>query len=96
MLHAVTSRPPSVHSTSTDYGDPFAAKLRPPPDENEYDRQLRLQQEAEAKRISDNIDEELKLDAKRLQRRKQDVKVRRLCFNRCRPRPLHPPDLACV
>lgn len=71
-----TSRPSSVHSTSTEYGDPFAAKLRPPPGEKEEERQIRLQQEAEAKRISDNIDEELKQDAKRIQKRKQDVKVR--------------------
>ncbi|KAI0084041.1 G-protein alpha subunit [Irpex rosettiformis] len=70
-----TSRPPSVHSTNTELGDPFSAHLRPPPGETEPDRQLRLQQEAEAKRISDSIDEELKQDAKRISKRKQDVKL---------------------
>ncbi|KAI0703439.1 G-protein alpha subunit [Cytidiella melzeri] len=70
-----TSRPPSVHSTTTEVGDPFSAQLRPPPGETENDRQLRLQQEAEAKRISDSIDEELKQDARRIQKRKQDVKL---------------------
>ena len=74
-----TSRPSSVHSTSTEFGDPFAAKLRPPPGESEEQRQARLQQEAEAKRVSDDIDEELKQDARRLQKRKQDVKVRLRC-----------------
>lgn len=80
-----TSRPPSVHSTNTEHGDPFSAHLRPPPGETEHDRQLRLQQEAEAKRISDSIDEELKQDAKRLQKRKQDVKVR-ATYSTCRGR----------
>ncbi|KAI0346526.1 G-protein alpha subunit [Trametopsis cervina] len=69
-----TSRPPSVTST-TELGDPFSAHLRPPPGESDSDRQLRLQREAEAKRISDAIDEELKQDAKRLQKHKQDVKL---------------------
>lgn len=71
-----TPRPSSVHSTNTEFGDPLAAKLRPPPGESELDRQARLQKEAEAKRISDSIDEELKQDAKRLQKQRQDVKVR--------------------
>lgn len=75
-----TSRPSSVHSVGTEVGDPFAARLRPPPGESEHERQLRLQQEAEAKRISDNIDEELKQDARRLQKRKEDVTVRLLLF----------------
>jgi hypothetical protein len=68
-------RTPSINSAHSELGDPLSAHLRPPPGESEHDRQLRLQQEAEAKRISDSIDEELRQDAKRLQKRKQDVKV---------------------
>ena len=60
---------------STDLGDPLTAVLRPPVGENEYERQLRMQREAEAKRISDTIDDELKKDEKRWKKRKEDVKV---------------------
>ncbi|EED85956.1 candidate G-protein alpha subunit [Postia placenta Mad-698-R] len=69
-----TSRPPSVHST-TDPGDPLSLILRPPTSETERDRVLRLQREADAKRISDSIDEELKLDRERYKKSKQDVKL---------------------
>ena len=71
-------RPPSVRSMTTDSGDPISALLRPPPGETESARQLRLQREAEAKRISDRIDEELRLEEKRFRKRKEDVKVRRV------------------
>lgn len=78
-----TSRPPSVHST-TDPGDPLSLILRPPTSETERDRVLRLQREADAKRISDSIDEELKLDRERYKKSKQDVKVCLGCFpSRC-------------
>lgn len=65
---------------STDLGDPLAAILRPPVGENEYERQLRIQRESEAKRISDTIDDELKKDEKRWRKRKEDVKVSTLRF----------------
>ena len=76
MISTPSARPPSVRSVGTDYGDPISALLRPPPGENEHERQLRLQREAEAKRISDSIDEELKAEEKRFRKRKEDVKVR--------------------
>lgn len=68
-------RPPSVRSIGTDYGDPISAILRPPVGESERDRQLRLQREAEAKRISDAIDEELRAEEKRYRKRKEDVRL---------------------
>lgn len=40
--------------------DPLTQAIAPPPDESEVARAERLRQEAEAKRISDDIDEELK------------------------------------
>lgn len=65
-------RTPSIRSQD----DPLALALLPPPAESESDRQIRLKQEAEARRISDRIDEELKAERKRLERSKDDVKVR--------------------
>ncbi|EKM58246.1 uncharacterized protein PHACADRAFT_252432 [Phanerochaete carnosa HHB-10118-sp] len=70
-----TPRPPSVRSLGTDYGDPIAAILRPPAGETESERQLRLQREAEAKRISDAIDEELRAEERRFRKRKEDVRL---------------------
>ena len=64
MISTPSARPPSVRSVGTDYGDPISALLRPPPGESDHERQLRLQREAEAKRISDSIDEELKAEDK--------------------------------
>jgi guanine nucleotide-binding protein alpha-1 subunit len=70
-----TPRPPSVRSLGIDFSDPFNAILRPPEGESDSDRQLRLQREAEAKRISDSIDEELRQEERRFRKRKEDVKV---------------------
>ncbi|OCH94427.1 G-protein alpha subunit [Obba rivulosa] len=70
-----TSRPPSVHSTNTEAGDPLAALLRPPATETDHERALRLQREADAKRISDSIDEQIRADRERYKKSKQDVKL---------------------
>ena len=69
-----TPRPPSVHSTTTD-ADPFTAFLRPPTSETEHERVDRLRREADAKRVSDNIDEEIKADRERMRKSKQDIRV---------------------
>ena len=69
-----TPRPPSVHSTTTD-ADPFTAFLRPPTSETEHERVDRLQREADAKRVSDTIDEEIKADRERMRKSKQDIRV---------------------
>ncbi|TCD65139.1 hypothetical protein EIP91_003032 [Steccherinum ochraceum] len=70
MIH--TQRPPSV-SGSID--DPLAAVLRPSPGESPHDKELRLQREADAKRISDRIDEQLSIDRERYKKSKQDVRL---------------------
>ena len=44
--------------------DPLSRVLAPPPNETAADREARLLAEAEAKRISDAIDEELQLQAR--------------------------------
>lgn len=69
MLHA--RRPPSVYSQD----DPLAFALRPPEAETELERRGRLQREADSKRMSDIIDEQLKNDKKNYEKSKQDVRV---------------------
>jgi hypothetical protein len=54
--------------------DPLAAALRPPENESPDERQRRLYEEEEAKRISDNIDDMIRAEKKE-QRVKQEVKV---------------------
>ncbi|PIL27629.1 hypothetical protein GSI_10781 [Ganoderma sinense ZZ0214-1] len=56
-------------------GDPLAFVLAPPPNETEEQRQIRLAAEAEAKRISDAIDEELQRQAKAEKRGPKPVKI---------------------
>ncbi|KAI9057233.1 G-protein alpha subunit [Trametes sanguinea] len=69
-----TSRPPSVNGSGPDV-DPFSALLRPPANETEHERIARLQREADAKRVSDSIDEELKADRERMRKSKQDIRL---------------------
>ncbi|KZT73657.1 G-protein alpha subunit [Daedalea quercina L-15889] len=70
-----TSRPPSLRSVATEPGDPFSAIMRPPAAESSDDRSARLQREANAKKISDSIDEAIKQDRERMKKRKEDVKL---------------------
>ncbi|KAI0372073.1 G-alpha-domain-containing protein [Pilatotrama ljubarskyi] len=56
-------------------GDPLAYVMAPPPNETEEQRQARLAAEAEAKRISDAIDEELQRQAKAEKRGPKPVKI---------------------
>lgn len=55
--------------------DPISLAMRPSPSETEAERRARLQQEAEAKRISETIDEELRQDRERLKKSRDNVKV---------------------
>ena len=48
--------------------DPLAAAIAPPSNETPAERTARLSAEAEARRVSDEIDEELKRTARRRQR----------------------------
>lgn len=65
-------RSPSIYSQD----DPISAALKPSPTETEAERSARLVREADAKRVSEQIDEDLKFERERLKRRKGDVKVR--------------------
>ncbi|KAI6155201.1 guanine nucleotide binding protein, alpha subunit [Pisolithus tinctorius] len=55
--------------------DPLSLALLPPLTESESDRQARLRREAEARRISEQIDEELKVDRRKWERSRDDVKL---------------------
>ena len=64
-------RTPSLYSQD----DPISEALKPPASETPAERQLRLQKEAEARRISEKIDEDLRLERERMKKSRDDVKV---------------------
>ncbi|KAF8223873.1 guanine nucleotide-binding protein [Tricholoma matsutake] len=64
-------RTPSLYSQD----DPISAALKPSPSETEAERSARLVREVDAKRVSEQIDEDLRLERERLKRRKGDVKL---------------------
>ena len=55
--------------------DPLTAALAPPPDETPAARDAREHAEAEARRVSDEIDEQLRREGAALRKRKPPVKV---------------------
>ncbi|KAI0360554.1 G-alpha-domain-containing protein [Trametes cingulata] len=65
---------PSKNKIVTE-GDPLAYVMAPPPNETEEQREARVAAEAEAKRISDAIDEELQRQAKAEKRGPKPVKI---------------------
>ncbi|KAI0070421.1 G-protein alpha subunit [Panus rudis PR-1116 ss-1] len=68
-----TAKPASL--STLDPNDPLAAIMRPPSTETPQERQARLAREAEAKRISDRIDEQINMDRERYKKSKEDVKL---------------------
>ena len=55
--------------------DPLALAIAPPPDETAEQREARLSAEAEAKIVSERIDEQLKAERAAQRKRSQTVKV---------------------
>ncbi|KAI0085497.1 guanine nucleotide binding protein, alpha subunit [Irpex rosettiformis] len=55
--------------------DPLTIAIAPPPGETEEQKQHRLQEEAEARRISDEIDQQLKEERAALKKKKKPIKV---------------------
>ncbi|KAJ2991516.1 hypothetical protein NUW54_g8173 [Trametes sanguinea] len=76
-LPSLSPQPHAMQSSriSTDPDDPLAAAIAPPPNETPEERERRLRQEEEAKRISDEIDERLKLDRAAWKRHKSTFKL---------------------
>jgi guanine nucleotide-binding protein subunit alpha len=64
-------RSPSIYSQD----DPISAALKPPSTETDSERNVRLEFEAEAKRVSEQIDEDLREERERLKKKKGDVKL---------------------
>ena len=69
-------RSPSIYSQD----DPITAAMKPPPSETEVERRRRLEAEADAKRVSEKIDDDLREERERLKKKKGDVKVRCLYY----------------
>jgi guanine nucleotide-binding protein subunit alpha len=58
------------------HSDPFSLVLQPPKDETPAERQQRVELEQEQKRVSDQIDDELRRErADRKKKSKREVKV---------------------
>ncbi|KAF9533893.1 guanine nucleotide-binding protein [Crepidotus variabilis] len=64
-------RTPSIYSQD----DPISAALKPPPEETDAERIARQHAESEAKRVSEQIDEDLREERERMKKRKGDVKL---------------------
>lgn len=69
-------RSPSIYSQD----DPITAAMKPPPSETEIERTMRLEAEAHAKRVSEQIDEDLREERERFKKKKGDVKVCHLYY----------------
>lgn len=72
-------RTPSIYSQD----DPITAAMKPPPDETDSERIARQHAEAEAKRVSELIDDNIREEKERTKKRKGDVKVRRFDLDIC-------------
>lgn len=74
MIRRHKGEPTGTFSRRRSLSDPFTAALRPPENETPEQRERRLNQEQEAKRVSDGIDEMIRAEKKE-RRVKQEVKV---------------------
>lgn len=61
--------------TLSDWDDPLTYALEPPPNETVEEKNAREAKEAEAKRVSDLIDESIKNDRAAMKKEKEVVKV---------------------
>lgn len=66
---------PRPNRTSLDSVDPLTAAIAPPSNESPEQKAKREQEEAEARRVSDQIDEQLKAEKAALKRKKPPIKV---------------------
>ncbi|KAF8521927.1 guanine nucleotide binding protein, alpha subunit [Hysterangium stoloniferum] len=69
---------PAAVARNRRVSDPLTAALQPPPDESPADREARLAKEREAKKISDSIDEQLRLEKEALKaklRSRKEIRI---------------------
>jgi hypothetical protein len=76
-LDTATEGPRNVASSIYSADDPLAAAVRPPAGETPTERQQRLSSEAHARRVSNEIDAQLKRERKLKRKAGREVKVRR-------------------
>jgi guanine nucleotide-binding protein subunit alpha len=57
------------------YNDPLALAIAPPPDETPAEREVREAAEAEAKRVSDEIDKEIIRERDRERKKRKPLKL---------------------
>lgn len=57
------------------FSDPLAAALLPPPDETPTEREIRLKRENDARKVSQNIDEQIRLERNERKKSKAEVNV---------------------
>lgn len=65
----------SFHTRSRSLSDPLAKALLPPENETPDARELRIRREQEAKKVSDDIDEQIRQDRVALRKQKQAIKI---------------------
>lgn len=65
----------AIGGSTTDTHDPFAELTAPPPGETPSQKAIREKKEAEAKRISERIDDEIKAQRAVMKKQKDVVKV---------------------
>ena len=66
---------PFSHGRERSLSDPLTKALLPPPDETPEARERRVRSEQEAQKVSDAIDEQIKLDRQAFKKQKQAIKV---------------------
>ena len=75
-LEYITVMPPRFsHTRSRSLSDPISRALLPPEDESPTEREKRLKQEQEAKKVSDSIDEQILKEKAALKKQKNIVKI---------------------
>ncbi|THH04740.1 hypothetical protein EW145_g5299 [Phellinidium pouzarii] len=65
----------TAHTRSRSLSDPLARALLPPEDESSIERESRIRSEQAAKKVSDDIDEQIRLEKVELKRQKNVIKV---------------------
>lgn len=63
------------HARRRTLSDPLAAALLPPPDESPVDREVRLRAEIDAKKVSDSIDDMIRMERNERKKTRTEVNV---------------------
>lgn len=75
IITLTTSTPSFLMKRSLEDIDPLTLAIAPPPDETPEQRQIREAAEAEAKRVSDEIDEQIRKERELDKKKKKPMKL---------------------